>query len=726
MTANAEETSAQAKVVSSATVQVSQNLQTVATGAEEMGASIKEIAKNATEAAKVATSAVNVAETTTATVSKLGDSSNEIGQVIKVITSIAQQTNLLALNATIEAARAGEAGKGFAVVANEVKELAKETAKATEDISRKIEAIQTDTKAAVEAIASISEVINQVNGISNTIATAVEEQNATTNEMARNVSEAAQGSGEITSNIAGVAQAAESTSRGASDTQKAAQQLVETSAELRRLVEQFKIDSGEQAQPAAAAATRAEQSMVAACWTAESRGIVALNETERESDLAMTRIRILVVDDSVVIRKLLCDTLSSDPDLEVVGSASDGRIALAKIAQLKPDLVTLDVEMPVMNGLETLRKFASCIRKLPVIMFSTLTERGAAATLDALSLGASDYATKPSNTGSPAVAIAAIRTELIPKIKALCGGAVARLTSFASASSAGAGRRPHPTGASKLSPSALPPAVPTRWPKSCREFPKTSPFPSSWCNTCRRFLPGCWPNAWPAARQLQLTKAAAGAMLSPGQAWIAPGNFHMTVARAGVNSRLDLNQDPPENSCRPAVDVLFRSVADVYGANVLAVVMTGMGSDGVLGAQHIREAGGEVIIQDEASSVVWGMPGLVHAVGTGRCCLSRSINWHTKSRAASCRAVAAGAISIEHLQLHFGDSSQMTTRNLCRSPLPRPAQAVDPVFPANPRPGLQGMRHFSARRKTLSAGGCLRTAHESNSTSAPRASIGIC
>ncbi|MGD1023239.1 MAG: methyl-accepting chemotaxis protein [Candidatus Sulfotelmatobacter sp.] len=243
ITANSEETSAQANVVSTSAQQVSQNLQTVATGAEEMGASIKEIAKNASEAAKIATSAVKVAENTTATVSKLGDSSTEIGQVIKVITSIAQQTNLLALNATIEAARAGEAGKGFAVVANEVKELAKETAKATEDISRKIEAIQTDTKAAVAAIASISEVINQVNGISNTIATAVEEQNATTNEMARNVSEAAHGSGEITSNIAGVAQAAESTSRGAGDTQKAAQQLVQTSAELRRLIEQFKVNA---------------------------------------------------------------------------------------------------------------------------------------------------------------------------------------------------------------------------------------------------------------------------------------------------------------------------------------------------------------------------------------------------------------------------------------------------------------------------------------------------
>jgi methyl-accepting chemotaxis protein len=245
ITANSEETSAQADVVSKAVQAVSQNLQTVATGAEEMGASIKEIAKNATEAAKVATSAVRVAETTTATVSKLGESSNEIGLVIKVITSIAQQTNLLALNATIEAARAGEAGKGFAVVANEVKELAKETAKATEDISRKIEAIQTDTKAAVEAIASISEVINQVNDISSTIATAVEEQNATTNEMSRNVSDAAHGSGEIASNISGVAEAAQGTTRGASDTQKASQQLVETAAELRRLVEQFRVNKNE-------------------------------------------------------------------------------------------------------------------------------------------------------------------------------------------------------------------------------------------------------------------------------------------------------------------------------------------------------------------------------------------------------------------------------------------------------------------------------------------------
>jgi len=239
MSANAEETSAQANVVSASAEQVNKNLQTVATGSEEMSASIKEIAKNAHESAKVATAAVKVAEDTNQIVTKLGDSSTEIGQVIKVITSIAQQTNLLALNATIEAARAGEAGKGFAVVANEVKELAKQTAKATEDISRKIEAIQADTKGAVSAIGQISAVIKQVNDISNTIATAVEEQNATTNEMARNVGEAAKGSGEITKNIGGVAEAAKSTSQGANDSLKAAQALAKMSNDLGALVRQL-------------------------------------------------------------------------------------------------------------------------------------------------------------------------------------------------------------------------------------------------------------------------------------------------------------------------------------------------------------------------------------------------------------------------------------------------------------------------------------------------------
>jgi len=239
MSANAEETSAQANVVSAASDQVDRNLQTVATGTEEMSASIKEIAKNASEAARVAHSAVGMAQKTNETVKKLGASSAEIGEVVKVITTIAQQTNLLALNATIEAARAGETGKGFAVVANEVKELSRATARATEDISRKIATIQTDTKEAVVVIGTISGIIDQINDISNMIATAVEQQNATTNEMARNLTEAARGSGEITQNIAGVAEAAQSTSRGAGDSQKAAQRLAKMSGELKELTERF-------------------------------------------------------------------------------------------------------------------------------------------------------------------------------------------------------------------------------------------------------------------------------------------------------------------------------------------------------------------------------------------------------------------------------------------------------------------------------------------------------
>ena len=242
MSANAEETATQSNVVSAAAEQVTKNLQTVATATEEMSASIKEISKSAVESAKVATSAVKTAETTNATVAKLGESSAEIGQVIKVITSIAQQTNLLALNATIEAARAGEAGKGFAVVANEVKELAKETAKATEDIGRKIDAIQGDTKGAVEAIGQITTVINQLNDISNTIASSVEEQTATTNEITRNVQEGAKGASQVAENIVSVAQAAKSTTQGANDTQTAAGELTRMAAELQKVVSRFRFD----------------------------------------------------------------------------------------------------------------------------------------------------------------------------------------------------------------------------------------------------------------------------------------------------------------------------------------------------------------------------------------------------------------------------------------------------------------------------------------------------
>lgn len=236
MAANSEETSVQANMVSAAAEQVSRSVATVASATEEMGASIKEISKSTHEAARVATAAVRVAEKTNTTVSKLGESSVEIGNVIKVITSIAQQTNLLALNATIEAARAGEAGKGFAVVANEVKELAKQTAKATEDIGRKIEAIQTDTKGAVDAISHIGTIIGQINDIQSTIASAVEQQTATTAEISRNVNEAAVGSKEIAQNVMGVAQAARSTTEGAANTKSSADELARMAAELQHLV----------------------------------------------------------------------------------------------------------------------------------------------------------------------------------------------------------------------------------------------------------------------------------------------------------------------------------------------------------------------------------------------------------------------------------------------------------------------------------------------------------
>ena len=326
----------------------------------------------------------------------------------------------------------------------------------------------------------------------------------------------------------------------------------------------------------------------------------------------MAPIRILIVDDSVVIRRLLSDTLSGDPALEVVATASDGRIALAKISLLKPDLITLDIEMPVMDGLEALGEIRKLYPKLPVIMFSTLTERGAAATLDALALGASDYATKPSNTGSPAVAIERIRTDLIRKIKALCGVAPLKLPPLP-------GFRPAvkvrlrsdarieivAIGTSTGGPNALTALLP--------QLPADFPVPIVIVQHMPPLFTRLLAERLNTLARLEVHEGKEGQKLRRGQVWIAPGDHHMTVARKGTEFVLGINHDPQENSCRPAVDVLFRSVAQTYGANVLAVVLTGMGADGTRGAAVIREAGGEVIVQDEASSVVWGMPGNVVA-----------------------------------------------------------------------------------------------------------------
>lgn len=328
----------------------------------------------------------------------------------------------------------------------------------------------------------------------------------------------------------------------------------------------------------------------------------------------MSAIRVLIVDDSVVIRKILTETLSEDHDLEIAGSASDGRIALSKLDQLKPDVVTLDIEMPVMNGLETLKELRKSHPTLPVIMFSTLTDRGASATLDALSAGASDYVTKPSNTGSMEAGIAAIRTELVPKIKALCWRAAPKPKTLPPAKPVARStpgiRQPIEIvaiGTSTGGPNALAEVLP--------RLPKDLPVPIVVVQHMPAIFTRFLAERLASQSQIAVAEGRAGDDLSPGQAWIAPGNFHMTVSRKGLRGRVDLNQGPAEHSCRPAVDVLFRSVAAAYRANVLGVVMTGMGSDGVLGSQQIREAGGEVLVQDEVSSVVWGMPGLVYAAG---------------------------------------------------------------------------------------------------------------
>jgi two-component system chemotaxis response regulator CheB len=328
----------------------------------------------------------------------------------------------------------------------------------------------------------------------------------------------------------------------------------------------------------------------------------------------MVPIRILVVDDSVVIRKVLSEGLSADRELEVVGVAGDGRIALAKIALLKPDLLTLDIEMPVMDGLTTLVEVRKLYPKLPVIMFSTLSHHGAAATLDALALGASDYIAKPGNTGNPQVALDRVLNELIRKIKALCGKAPVKPlplpVSQASAkarSKANARIEVVAIGTSTGGPNALAEVLP----RIDNDFPVPIVVVQHMPPIFTRLL----AERLASRSAIAVEEGRAGALLRAGHAWIAPGNFHMKVTHTGVEWRLNINQAAPENSCRPAVDVLFRSVTAAYGANVLGVVMTGMGSDGVLGARAIRDAGGNVIIQDESSSVVWGMPGLVHASG---------------------------------------------------------------------------------------------------------------
>jgi two-component system chemotaxis response regulator CheB len=332
----------------------------------------------------------------------------------------------------------------------------------------------------------------------------------------------------------------------------------------------------------------------------------------------MAKIRILIVDDSVVIRRLLSDCLNNDSELEVIGTAADGQLALAKVTQLTPDIVILDMEMPVLDGLQTLKAIRSTHYRLPVIMFSTLTERGAVATLDALSLGASDYVTKPANVGSVTAAMVRIRQELIPKIKLLCGRSPAKPGVL----------RESPTDlqtllGSKLisyhSPEILAIGVSTGGPNALAalipQLRKSLPVPVVIVQHMPPLFTRLLAERINAVSGIKTQEGVNGSALLPGEIWIAPGGFHMEVVKNRDGFSLHTHDGPHENSCRPAVDVLFRSVAQTYGARSLGVVLTGMGEDGLRGCECIREAGGQVLVQDEATSVVWGMPGAVSKAG---------------------------------------------------------------------------------------------------------------
>lgn len=332
----------------------------------------------------------------------------------------------------------------------------------------------------------------------------------------------------------------------------------------------------------------------------------------------MPKIRVLIVDDAVVFRRLVAEELNKDPALEVVGTAANGKIALARMSQVNPDVVILDIEMPELDGLATLKELRKTYPRLPVIMFSALTERGAAATLDALALGATDYFTKPTNVGGLDASLDVIREQLIPEIKALCGKATS--TGTGGASHALPVRPPiltthQATGPVRVVAIGSSTGGPNALAEVFRRLPADFPVPIVLVQHMPPMFTRLLAERLSAEFSIRVQEGGKGSLLQPGTAWIAPGGYHMIIARDGLQVRTYLNEEPPENSCRPAVDVLFRSVVQTYGPNTLAVILTGMGQDGLRGCEAVRENGGQVLAQDEASSVVWGMPGYVARAG---------------------------------------------------------------------------------------------------------------
>ena len=335
--------------------------------------------------------------------------------------------------------------------------------------------------------------------------------------------------------------------------------------------------------------------------------------------------RVLVVDDSVVVRKLVTDVINAEDDLEVAGTAPNGRIALAKVNDLAPDVVTLDVEMPDMNGIEALRGLRSSHPRLPVVMFSTLTERGAQITLEALMLGAKDYVTKPANVGSVTEAKEAVRAELVPKLRSLSGKPETMRKAAAAAPRRPAVGRPaappaKPAGPVEVVVFGVSTGGPNALAKVMPALPGDLGVPVLVVQHMPPLFTGLLAGRLDAASPLDVAEASDGLRPKPGQVLVAPGDHHLEVGSRGGMPILHTTKGPLENSCRPAADVLFRSAAKVYGGGVLGVVLTGMGHDALRGAKDVVEAGGRVIAQDEATSVVWGMPGalveagLAHAV----------------------------------------------------------------------------------------------------------------
>jgi two-component system chemotaxis response regulator CheB len=353
-------------------------------------------------------------------------------------------------------------------------------------------------------------------------------------------------------------------------------------------------------------------------------------------------ISVLVVDDSALIRRVVTDALAEDPEITVVGTAANGQLALNKIAQLAPDLVTMDIEMPVLDGLAALRALRRTHPRLPVIMFSTLTEVGATATLTALSLGASDYVTKPSNTGSFAASRRSVQEQLIPRIHALCKPPVAPAAvpqRPVRRSAARPGRLDLVAiGCSTGGPDALTRIV--------ADLPASFPVPVVVVQHMPALFTRMFAQRLDRVAGLTVVEAGDGVPVQAGVMYIAPGDQHLEVVRRGTGVVTRLSDGPPENFCRPAVDVLFRSVAAVSGAATLAVVLTGMGQDGRRGCDPLHQAGAEIVVQDQPTSVVWGMPGAIATAGLADAVLPLDrVAPHLISRATAGRAESKAVAS---------------------------------------------------------------------------------